>query len=206
MSRPVVLDSDGLDALCDARPPQRFRAILQQAWARELDVLVPAVVCAEACRGGQQTRRVEATVARHSRRRGERPPVSIVATDFALARQVGAVLYGAGAGSRDMVDAHVVAICASRGGQSRPHRGDGTAMDLVRSPRRVQARQRSLYRRENDLPGSWRSPQSRRQSFVKPLTLAAWAQRVEAWRQTTPKGTGTAADLVIEDRAGRDDG
>lgn len=38
------------------------------------------------------------------------------------------------------------------------------------------------------------------------MTLAAWAQRVEAWRLTTPKGTGTAADLVIQDRASRDDG
>lgn len=36
------------------------------------------------------------------------------------------------------------------------------------------------------------------------LTLAAWAQRVKAWRQTTPRGTGSAADLVIEDRTSHD--
>jgi hypothetical protein len=37
-------------------------------------------------------------------------------TDFALARQVGAILHGAGADTADIVDAHVVATCASAGG------------------------------------------------------------------------------------------
>lgn len=40
----------------------------------------------------------------------------MVDTDFGLARQVGAVLHGAGAGSADLVDAHVMAVCARRGG------------------------------------------------------------------------------------------
>ncbi len=40
----------------------------------------------------------------------------MVDTDFVLARQVGAVLYGAGARSADLADAHVVALCARRGG------------------------------------------------------------------------------------------
>ncbi|MGH3700317.1 MAG: hypothetical protein ACRDQY_12740 [Pseudonocardiaceae bacterium] len=47
---------------------------------------------------------------------GPPPPVVVVDTDFALARQVGAVLSGAGAGSVDLADAHVVAVCARRGG------------------------------------------------------------------------------------------
>lgn len=116
MTVPVVLDADGLDALCDRKPPERLRALLHEAWARERDVLVPAVVCAEVCRGVPRTRRVEAAVARYGQARDRRPPVSVVATDFMLARQVGAVLHGAGAHSRDMVDAHVVAVCALHGG------------------------------------------------------------------------------------------
>lgn len=40
----------------------------------------------------------------------------IVPTDFALARQVGAVLDGAHAGTEDIVDAHVVSVCEPFGG------------------------------------------------------------------------------------------
>ena len=116
MTRPVVLDAEGLDALCDPRPSEQFRALLHEAWLREREVLVPAVVCAEACRGVARTRRVEAAVARHGQAGGQRPALSVVITDFTFARQVGAVLHGASADSRDMVDAHVVAVCALHGG------------------------------------------------------------------------------------------
>lgn len=116
MTLPVVLDADGLDALADPAPPTPFRALLREALDRDRDILVPAVVCAEACRGSARTRRVESAIARHTPTRGQRPPVTIVDTDFALARQVGAVLHGAAAGSADLVDAHVVAVCARHGG------------------------------------------------------------------------------------------
>jgi predicted nucleic acid-binding protein len=116
MTLPVVLDADGLDALADPSPPNAFRALLREALDRGRDVLVPAVVCAEACRGPARTRRVETALARHRPTRGQRPPVAVVDTDFVLARQVGAVLYGAGAASADLADAHVVAVCARRGG------------------------------------------------------------------------------------------
>lgn len=115
MSLPVVLDAEGLDALCERRPPERLRAVLGEAWRRQRDVVVPALVCAEVCRGVSRTRAVESTLARHPRRRGERP-VEVVPTDFALARRVGAILHKAGAGSSDVVDAHVVAICVGHGG------------------------------------------------------------------------------------------
>lgn len=82
MTRPVVLDAEGLDALCEPRPPEQFRALLHEAWIRERDVLVPAVVCAEACRGVARTRRVEAAVARHGQARGQRPALSVVVTDL----------------------------------------------------------------------------------------------------------------------------
>ncbi|MDQ2790439.1 MAG: VapC toxin family PIN domain ribonuclease [Pseudonocardiales bacterium] len=116
MTLPVVLDADGLDALADPSPPSAFRALLREALDRGRDVLVPAVVCAEACRGPARTRRVETALARHRPTRGQRPPVTVVDTDFGFARQVGAVLHGAGAGSADLADAHVVAVCARRGG------------------------------------------------------------------------------------------
>lgn len=116
MTLPVVLDADGLDALADPAPPNALRALLREALDRGRDVLVPAVVCAEACRGPARTRRVETALARHRPTRGQRPPVAVVDTDFGLARQVGAVLHGAGAGSADLADAHVVAVCARRGG------------------------------------------------------------------------------------------
>ncbi|MGH3908556.1 MAG: PIN domain-containing protein [Pseudonocardiaceae bacterium] len=114
MTLPVVLDAEGLDALADPSPPSAFRALLREALDRGRDVLVPAVVCAEACRGPARTRRVETALARHRPTRGQRPPVAVVDTDFVLARQVGAVLYGAG--SADLADAHVVAVCVRRGG------------------------------------------------------------------------------------------
>ena len=116
MTLPVVLDAAGIDALADPRPPALFRALLQEAWSRDRDVLLPAVVCAEACRGAARTRRVEAAVARHRVEVGQRPPVRVVDTDFALARQVGAVLHGADADSSDIIDAHVVAVCVGYGG------------------------------------------------------------------------------------------
>ncbi len=116
MTLPVVLDADGLDALADPSPPSAFRALLHEALDRGRDVLVPAVVCAESCRGSARTRRVETALARYRPTRGQRPPVAVVDTDFVLARQVGAVLHGAEAGSADLADAHVVAVCARRGG------------------------------------------------------------------------------------------
>jgi predicted nucleic acid-binding protein len=116
MTLPIVLDADGLDALAEPLPPTLFCALLREALYRGRDVLVPAVVCAEACRGPARTRCVETAQTRHHRSRGQRPPVAVVDTDFNLARQVGAVLHGAGNGSADLADAHVVAICARRGG------------------------------------------------------------------------------------------
>lgn len=116
MTLPLVLDADGLDALADPVPPNAFRALLREAFDRDRDVLVPAVVCAEACRGTARTRRVEHALARHRPARGQRPAVKVVDTDFSLARQVGAVLYGAQAGSTHLAGAHVVAVCARHGG------------------------------------------------------------------------------------------
>lgn len=77
-------------------------------------MLVPAVVCAEVCRGVERTRTVEAAISRAGRPHG-RSPVVVVETDFDLARQVGAILHATGSGTEDLVDAHVVAVCVPYG-------------------------------------------------------------------------------------------
>jgi len=116
MSPAVVLDADGLDALSQSHPPERLRALLTEAWKRRSEVLVAAVTCAESCRGAARTRSIESALSRRSQPAGSQAAVQVVPTDFDLARTVGAVLHGAGAGTVDIVDAHAVALAVSRGG------------------------------------------------------------------------------------------
>lgn len=113
---PLVLDAAGLDALSSARPPEALRALLAEALHRGREVITPTIVCAELARGRDRTRALEAVVSRHDRSRGERPALRLVDTDFALARQVGAILEATGSSSARVVDAHVVAVCVAPGG------------------------------------------------------------------------------------------
>jgi predicted nucleic acid-binding protein len=116
---PIVLDSAALSDLSapGVRGPSPFLwSALDQAWSDERDVLVPAVVCAEVCRGVARTRRVESLLARHDPQRKQRSPIRVVDTNFSLARLVGTVLDASRAGSEDLVDAHLVAVCVARGG------------------------------------------------------------------------------------------
>lgn len=115
MRAPVVLDAEGLSELTQAHPSNRLRLILDEAYRQHREVLLPALVCAEACRGVERTRKIEAALARTGRR-PESAPVVVVDTDFAVARQVGAILHAAGSGVDDIVDAHVVAACVPYGG------------------------------------------------------------------------------------------
>lgn len=116
MSPPLILDADGLDALTEQPPPERLRALLSEAWERRSDVLVPALVCAECCRGAGRTRAVETALARYRDGRRRRPAVRVISTDFSLARQVGSILHSAGTGTADVVDAHCVAVAVMHGG------------------------------------------------------------------------------------------
>jgi predicted nucleic acid-binding protein len=116
MSPPLILDADGLDALTERLPPERLRALLAAAWERRSEVLVPALVCAECCRGTGRTRAVETALSLRRNARASRPAVRVVPTDFDLARWVGSILHGAGAATADVVDAHSVAIAAMHGG------------------------------------------------------------------------------------------
>lgn len=116
MTLPLVLDSEGLDALASTRPPAALRALLAEAWTRQREVIVPAIVCAEVCRSTARTRSVESALRRHDASVGQRPAVRVVDTTFELARSVGAILARARADSSDVVDAHVVAVAAAHGG------------------------------------------------------------------------------------------
>ena len=58
---------------------------------------------------------VESSLARHRETRAARPAVRVVPTDFDLARRVGSVLHGVGAETKDIVDAHSVAVASMHG-------------------------------------------------------------------------------------------
>ncbi|MGH9153919.1 MAG: PIN domain-containing protein [Acidimicrobiales bacterium] len=113
---PLVLDAAGLGALASAYPPETLRALLAEASRRSREVIAPTLVCAEVARGRSRTRALEGAVSQHRREHGERPALRLVDTDFALARQVGAILEASGAGRDRVVDAHVVAVCVPAGG------------------------------------------------------------------------------------------
>lgn len=112
---PLVLDAAGLDALSAARPSDMFRALLVEAHRREAEVIAPTVVCAEVARGQGRTRALESALSRRGARGKPAQTVRLCDTDFLLARQVGAILEATGAGSEDIVDAHVVAVCVPTG-------------------------------------------------------------------------------------------
>ena len=113
MTAPLVLDSAGLDELA-GQPSVAIRALLAEALRRDRDVLVPAAVCAELARGRDRTAAVESVLAR--RPGADAPAVTVVDLDLDAAKQVGAILHALGAGSEDLVDASVVAVCAMSGG------------------------------------------------------------------------------------------
>lgn len=108
----VGLDAEAFSALeCpDSARKQRVRRILRVAHGLGRDVLVPAVVLAELCRGRNRNQLVEACLAR------EGASLACRDTDRAFARVVGGVLAGAGAGSEMIVAAHVVALAVEAGG------------------------------------------------------------------------------------------
>lgn len=107
----MVLDAAALSAL--ARPRgQRFRevrAALEAARRLGRDVVVPAVVLAELYRGPGHSQIVDACLSRET-------GITVQETDRSFARLVGGVLTAARTGSKDMVDAHVVAAAVVAGG------------------------------------------------------------------------------------------
>lgn len=108
----VCLDAEAFDALAgpDSEAKRRVRRIMRSAQRLGRDVRVPTLVLAELYRGRGHNQLVDACLAR------ERVTLEGRDTDRHLARIVGGVLAGAGAGSSMIVDAHVVAVAVEAGG------------------------------------------------------------------------------------------
>lgn len=108
----VALDSEALTALAGADSPRKrqVRRALEAASRSRRGVVVPTIVLAESYRGAARVHRIDSMLARY------RQAIATRDTDRTLARFVGAILHAAGAGSEDIVDAHLVAITAETGG------------------------------------------------------------------------------------------
>lgn len=106
----VVLDSEGLAALARAdgkSASELVAAAIKSAHKNGRDVVVPAVVLAEAYRSSARIPAANAAISRSA-------PIKVRDTDPLLVKFVGGVLAAANAGSEDMVDAHCVAIALSQ--------------------------------------------------------------------------------------------
>lgn len=107
----VVLDSEAFSMLARAASPggRKLRAALSAAYATTTDVVVPAAVLAELYRGGPHDQVVDSYLGRDT-------GIVVVDTTRQLARRIGNLLARAGRGSRDHVDATVVAAAIHAGG------------------------------------------------------------------------------------------
>lgn len=84
--------------------------VLEAARRLGRDVVVANVTLAELYRGAGRTSALDSLLAR------EREGLLLRDTDRSMARLVGGILAGAGAGSEDMADAHAVAVAVESGG------------------------------------------------------------------------------------------
>lgn len=127
----VALDTQALEALAgpDSDAKRRVRRALEAAVRTRHDVVVPTLVLTELYRGAGRSRSIDSLLARHE------GAIVCRDTDRALARFAGAVLHTAGAGSEDIVDAHVVAVAAMAGGGVLLT-GDADDMTRLASPYR----------------------------------------------------------------------
>ncbi|WP_109505867.1 PIN domain-containing protein [Nocardioides speluncae] len=108
----LVLDSEAFSSLARSRSGSRsadVHAALRAAIHAGSDVLVPAAVLAEQYRGGRHDQVVDSCLSEHS-------GIEVVDTTRQLARRIGNLLARAGRGSRDHVDATVVAVAVAAGG------------------------------------------------------------------------------------------
>ncbi len=107
----LVLDSQAFSVLARGHSAEKgvVRAALRAALETDTSVVVPAAVLAEQYRGGSHDQVVDSCLGRNS-------GIGVIDTTKQLARQVGNLLARAGRGSRDHVDAMVVAAAVSSGG------------------------------------------------------------------------------------------
>ncbi|HEV7829489.1 MAG TPA: type II toxin-antitoxin system VapC family toxin [Pseudonocardiaceae bacterium] len=111
MTGPVVLDAEAFSSLAGRPTPREreVRAAMRAADRLERDVVVPTVILAELYRGSRRSQFVDSCLSREIGMR-------VRDTDRRLARVVGGVLAGAGAGSDHLADAHVIAVAVETGG------------------------------------------------------------------------------------------
>ncbi len=111
MSGPLVLDAEAFSSLAGRATPREreVRAAMRAADRLGRDVVVPTVILAELYRGPRHSQFVDSCLSREA-------GVRTRDTDRRLARLVGGVLAGAGAGSDHLADAHVVAVAVEMGG------------------------------------------------------------------------------------------
>ncbi len=107
----MVLDAEAFSSLAGRPTPREreVRAAMRAAERRGRDVVVPTVVLAQLYRGPRHSQLVDSCLSRET-------GVWARDTDRQLARLVGGVLAGAGAGSDHLADAHVVAVAVEMGG------------------------------------------------------------------------------------------
>lgn len=108
----LVLDQRALDALAgpDSPAKRRVRQAMTAAAMLQREVSTPTVILAELYQGGGRNQFIDALLSR------EEAALHLRDTDRVLARLVGGVLAATGAGSEDIVDAHVVATAVEAGG------------------------------------------------------------------------------------------
>ena len=108
----LVLDQAAVSALAQAPSDaqRHVRRAMTAASRLRRDVTVPTVILAELYRGAGRNQMVDSLLSR------EVEALELRDTDRVLARLVGGVLAGAGAGSEDLADAHVVAAAVEAGG------------------------------------------------------------------------------------------
>lgn len=111
MKRCLVLDATAFSALAGPANHRQREVHAAVSAARRLnrEILVPAVILAELYRGPRHNSLVDACLSRET-------GVLVRDTDRFLARLVGGVLAAAGADSRHLADAHVIATAIDLGG------------------------------------------------------------------------------------------
>jgi predicted nucleic acid-binding protein len=108
----LVLDAEAINALLDPKHSGRKQVMRSVSAAHRLkhDVAIATVTLAELYRGAGHSYALDALLSR------EGDGLLLRDTDRRLARLVGGILTGAGADSRQLADAHAVAVAVETGG------------------------------------------------------------------------------------------
>ena len=108
----LVLDAEAVNALIDPAHPASTQVMRSMSAARRLnrDVAIATVTLAELYRGAGRSHALDALLSR------EGDALLLRDTDRMFARLVGGILAEAGADSRQLADAHAVALAVETGG------------------------------------------------------------------------------------------